>query len=139
MTLDDTVDQLLRGGIVSVGRIGERSSDQVLDCDRDGERGVGSEGVEVLGGAELGGRHVIGGRDITHGGWVTRTLLDLEAIGDGLANTEADEVVRADEGVGFTSRLSLTIDVLDDGRIQSEARVGVTGTSVGRGCSRGRR
>jgi hypothetical protein len=139
VTLDDTADQLLRSGIVSVGGVRERSGNQVANLEGDGERGVGLEGVEVLGEVEFGGRHVIDGRDITHGDGVTRTFLDLETIGDLLANTEADEVVRASKGVCFTSCLSLTIDVLNDGRIQRKAGVGVTSVSVGGWCSGGGR
>ena len=56
VTLDDTVDQLLRSSVVSVGRIRERSKDQVADCDGDGERSVGGNGVKVLREAEFGGR-----------------------------------------------------------------------------------
>jgi hypothetical protein len=138
MTLDDAVDQLLRGSIVSVGRVCERSGNQVADLEGDGERGVGSEGVEVPGEVEFGGGHVILGRDITHRDRIARTPLDLETIGNGLANTEAEEVVRANEGVCLTSRLSLTVDVLDDGRIQCKAGVGVTRVSVGGGCGGGR-
>jgi len=110
VTLDDTADQLLRSGIVSVGCVRERSGYQVADLEGDGERGVGGEGAEVLGEVEFGGRlpvtcqikfqesrarsyHVINGGDIAHGGGITRTFLDLESIGDFLANTEADEVI----------------------------------------------
>lgn len=56
VTLNDTIDQLLRGGIVSVGRIRERSGSQVANLERDGERGVGIDGIKVLGGVEFGGR-----------------------------------------------------------------------------------
>jgi len=56
VTLNDTIDQLLRSGIVSVGRIRERSGSQVEDLEGDGEWGVGSDGIEVLGGVEFGGR-----------------------------------------------------------------------------------
>ena len=110
VALDDTVDQLLRSGIVSVGRVRERSGNQIADLEGNGERAVGSDGVKILGEVEFGGRlaatykidsrrgrkrsyHAIFVRDITHGGGVTGTLLDLETIGNGLADTEADEVV----------------------------------------------
>jgi hypothetical protein len=138
MTLDLTIDQLLRSGIVCVGRVRERSGVKVVDLERDGELGVGSDGIKVLGGVELGGRHVVNGRDVAHGGGVARTSLDLETVGNGLADTEVDEVVRANEGVCLTSSLTLAIDFLDDGRIQCEAGVGVASVGVGRGCSRGR-
>jgi len=110
VTLDDAVDQLLRSGIVSVGRVRERSGNQIANLEGDGERGVGGEGIEVLGEVEFGGRlpvtgqidaqesrtrsyHVINGWDITHGDGVTRTFLDLETVCDCLANTESDKVV----------------------------------------------
>jgi len=60
VTLDDTANQLLRSGIVSVGRVRERSGNQVANLEGDCERGVGSEGVEVLGEVELGGRLPVG-------------------------------------------------------------------------------
>lgn len=56
VTLDLTIDQLLRSGIVSVGRVRERSGDKVVDFEGDGELSVGSDGIKVLGGVELGGR-----------------------------------------------------------------------------------
>jgi len=40
--------------------------------------------------------HVINGRNITHGGRVAGTRLDLLPIRNGLANTEADEVIPGD-------------------------------------------
>jgi len=132
VTLNDTVDQLLRGGIVSVGRVCERSGAQVADFEGDGERGIGSEGTKVLGEGELGGRHVIDGGNITHGDGVARTCLDLLAIGNSLSDTEADEVVRTNEGVLLTGCLSFTIDLLDDGRIQCKASRGIASAGVGR-------
>ena len=53
---NDTTGQLLRSGKVSVSRIREHSSFQVVDVQGYGELGVGRNGVEVLGGAEFGGR-----------------------------------------------------------------------------------
>ena len=86
---------------------------------------------------ELDGRHVVDTRDITHRGRVARAPLNLLAICDGLADAEADEIVatvkvsyksfcersrsslRADKGVRFAGSLTLTIDVLNDGGVQS--------------------
>ena len=110
MTLNDTADQLLRGRVVSVGRVRERSGDQVDDLDGNSERGVGRDGIEVLGTVELGGRlsvtcqinswksrtgpyHLINRRDITDGDGVARTRLDLQTVGNCLADAEVDEVV----------------------------------------------
>ena len=56
VALNDTIDQLLRSGIVSVGRIRKRSSNQVVNLEGDGEWGVGSNGIKVPGGVEFGGR-----------------------------------------------------------------------------------
>jgi len=38
-------------------------------------------------------RHVINGRNVTHGSRVARTRLDLLTIRKGLASTEADKVI----------------------------------------------
>lgn len=59
MTLNDTINQLLRSGEVSVGRIRELSGDQVVDLEGDGECSVGGKGIEVLGGGEFGGRLIV--------------------------------------------------------------------------------
>jgi len=110
VALDHTTDQLLRSGVVGVGRVRESSKNHVADFNGDGEFGVGSDGIKVLWEVELGGRlpvarqidsqksrtrtyHVIDGRNVTYGGRVARTCLDLFTIRKGLANTEADEVV----------------------------------------------
>jgi hypothetical protein len=138
VTLDDAINQLLRSSIVGVGRVRERSSDQVADLKGDGEWGIGSDGIEIVGEVEFGGGHVVDGGDITHRDGVTRTLFDLLAVGYGLPDTEADEVVRANERVCLTSCLSLTINILNDGRIQCEASRRVTGVSLNRGCGGGR-
>lgn len=47
VALDDTTGQLLGGSKVSVGRIRERSSGQVIDLEGDGERGVSRDGVKI--------------------------------------------------------------------------------------------
>lgn len=61
--------------------------------------------------------------DVTHGGRVTRTGLDLKAIRDSLSNTIIDKVVRGGEGVGLTSSgIFLTSQLgtcIDDTRIKS--------------------
>jgi len=56
VTLDDAINQLLRSGIVGVGRVRERSGNQVADLEGNGERSVGSEGTEVRGEVEFSGR-----------------------------------------------------------------------------------
>jgi len=110
VALNGTTDQLLRGGVISVVRIGERSGDHVVNFEGDGERGICSNGIKVLGGGEFGGRlsvtcqidsqtsggeihHLINGRNITHGNRVARTCPNLFTVRKGLANTGVDEVV----------------------------------------------
>lgn len=55
MTLDDTIDQLLRGGKVSIGRVYKCSGGHVVNLEGDGERSVGRDGVKVPGGVEFEG------------------------------------------------------------------------------------
>lgn len=121
MALDNTTDQLLGGSKVSVGRIRECSSGQVIDLEGDGEQGVSRDGVEIPGGLEFCGGHIINRRDVTHGGRVARTGLDLFTVGKGLADTVVDKVVWANEGVRLTSSLCLAVDILDHRRIEREA------------------
>lgn len=106
VTLDitGTVD-LLRSSKVVLGGVGEETSLEVSDGHRDGERGVGLDGVAVLGVLELGGRHVGLRGDDTHGRGVAGTGLDLftvcqRKVGDG--QTEVDEVVRRGERSNLT-------------------------------------
>ena len=102
----------------------------------DGERGVRLDVTTIGRELEFDGRHVVDTRNIAHRRGVARATLDLQAVCDGLADTEANEVVsrarlaarsscegprsslRADEGVRFTGCLTLTIDGLDDGGVQ---------------------
>jgi hypothetical protein len=108
------------------------------DTDHDnGECGVSLDVTTVGREFELDGRHIVDARNITHWRRVARATLNLLAIRESLADAETDEVVatvrlapktfcerprsslRADEGVCFTGRLTFTIDVLNDGRVQS--------------------
>lgn len=100
-----------------------------------GEWGVRLDITTVGRELELHGRHVVDAGNITHRGGVARASLNLLAVCDGLADTETDEVVartwstarflyktisslRADQGICFTGCLTLTIDVLNNGRVQ---------------------
>lgn len=56
VTLDDTIDQLLRSGKVGVGRVCKRSGVQIRDLEGDVEWSVGGNGVKVLWGVEFGAR-----------------------------------------------------------------------------------
>jgi hypothetical protein len=54
VSLNDTIDQLLRGSEVSACCIYKRSGIQVVDFESDVELGVGRNGTKVRGGLELG-------------------------------------------------------------------------------------
>jgi hypothetical protein len=143
VTPDDTTDQLLRSAEVCSVRVHERSGIQVVDLEGDVERGVSRNGVKVFRGDEFGARHVVNGRDIAHRGWVARACLDLNTIGNGLADTEVDEIVRANKGVYVAVPwCCCSVDVLDYGWVQCEAggwvaAVLVVIVSFGRGRRRG--
>ncbi len=61
----------------------------------DRESCVGFQGVEILGGYVFARGYVCGTCDQAHRDWVTRTSLDLLAVGDRLASrrAEIDEVI----------------------------------------------
>jgi len=120
-----SVVQLLRRGVVSIGGIGEGAGLHSFDVHGDSEWGVRLDITTVGRELELDGRHVVDTGNITHRGGVARAGLNLLAICNGLADTEADEVVGADKGIRFASCLTLAIDVLNDGRVQREGGLGV--------------
>ena len=107
VTLDITSTvNLLRSSEVVLLSVGEESSLEVVDGHRDGERGVGLDGIAVLGVLELGGRHVGLSSDDTHGCRVAGAGLDLLTIRKrkvGNSQTEVDEVVRRSERSNLTS------------------------------------
>lgn len=108
----------LGGGEVVLVRVHEESSLEVGDGHGDREGGVGLDDITVLGGLELGRRHVRLCGDHTHGRWVARTGLDLLSIGDGQVGdgqAEVDEVVVRSQRSNLTSGgLVLTV-VLETG------------------------
>jgi hypothetical protein len=112
--------QLLRRGKVSVLSVDEDPGLHALGIQDNRERGVGVDVTTIGRERKLAGRHVVDTGYITHGRRVTRAPLNLLAICDGLADAEVDEIVVADKGVRFTSRLSFTINVLNDAGVQSE-------------------
>lgn len=129
-----SIVQLLRGSIVGVGSVGEGTGLHSPDVHDDGEWGVRLDIAAVGRELELHGRHVVDAGNITHRGGVARASLNLLAVCDGLADTESDEVVGADQGVGFTGCLTLTINILNNGRVQGEGGLRVASvTTVGRG------
>jgi hypothetical protein len=121
VALDDTTDQLLGGSKVSVGRIRESSSGNVVDFEGDGERGVSRDSIKIPRGLEFCGGHIINRRDVTHGRRVARTGLHLFTVGEGLADTVVNKVVWADEGVRLTISLCLAVDFLDHRGVERKA------------------
>ena len=59
----------------------------------DGEWGVWLDVTTIGRERKLDRRHIVDGGNITHRCGVTRAFLDLLSVCDGLADTEADEVV----------------------------------------------
>jgi hypothetical protein len=109
VTNDATALELLRCGVVGVVGVGERTSLQVVDLDRELDGLVRLDVVTILGARENGGDHLVGGRNFSHDcsrlGYrkqrgihrrltdtVARSLLDLQTVGKSLALTEVDEV-----------------------------------------------
>lgn len=87
--------ELLRSTEVVALSVDEIASLHSLDCHRDGECRVRRSNVTHVGGELELARRLSGlGGDVTHGDGVARATLYLQAIGDGLAHTEVDEVVR---------------------------------------------
>jgi len=127
-----TAVQLLRCSVVSIGSVGEGTGLHSVNIQGDSERGVSLDVTTIGRELELDRWHVVDTRNIAHRRRVARTALDLLAICDGLADAEANEVVGADEGVCFTGRLTLTIDVLNNGGVQSKGglRVGISAVVV---------
>jgi len=118
-----SVVQLLRCSIVGIGSVGKVTSLHPLRIHDNGKRGVSLD-IAIIGRKlELDGRHVVDTRNVTHRRRVARASLNLLSICDGLADTEVDKVVGADEGVCFTGCLSFTIDVLNDRGVQGEGSV----------------
>jgi len=82
--------------VIFIG-VNKEASLHVLDGHLDGKSGVGLDRSKVLGINELRGWHIVGGRNNTHGGRVTRPSLDLFAVGNGQFDSRAkiDEIVFA--------------------------------------------
>lgn len=112
--------QLLRCSKVRCRCISKVTGLHPLCIQDNSERGIGVNVTTISRELELAGGHVVDARNITHRCRVTRASLNLEAICDGLANTEVDEVVTADERIRFTSFPTGTIDLLKDRGVQSE-------------------
>jgi len=135
--------KLLGSSEVVLLSVGENTGLHLLDVHLNGERSVGLDGVVVVGREdELGGGHVVEGGDITDGAGVARTFLDLLSVGDGLSNTEVNEVVGRGQGSGLASNgrvLAVVVETRgDDSRVESRRGLRVT-TSSGTGstCSSG--
>jgi len=127
-----SVVQLLGCSKVRCGGISEVTGLHPLCIQDNSERGVGVNVTAVGRELKLAGGHVVNARNITHRCRVARASLNLETICDGLADTEVDEVVGADEGICFTRPVGSTVDLLNDRRVQSEGslRVPVSITAI---------
>jgi len=127
-----SVVQLLRCSKVRRLSVGEVTGLHPLRVQDNGERGVGVNVTTVRRELKFAGGHVVNARNITHRRRVARAALDLQAICEGLADTEIDEVVRADEGVCFTWPRTGTIDLLNNRGVQSKGglRVPVVITAI---------
>jgi len=75
--------QLLRGRVVIGLGVDKVAGLEFLDFQFNRERLVLVDNLVVLREHKLARRHVAGGRDETHGGWVARAALDLLPVGDG--------------------------------------------------------
>lgn len=111
---------MLRRGVVGIGGVGEGTRLHSSRVHDNGERGVWLDVTTIRWELKFNGRHVVDTGNIAHRRRVARASLNLLAVCDGLANAEANEVVCADEGVRFAGCLTLTVDGLNDGRVQSK-------------------
>jgi len=98
----------LRGSVVGVVRVGERTGLQVGDLHGEVNLLVFLDALfVVLGAGEDRRDHVTNGRNISHDDTVAGSLLDLETVGEGLALAEVDEVGLVSEGRGLSIFLAL--------------------------------
>jgi len=98
----------LRGSVVGVVRVGERTGLQVGDLHGEVNLLVFLDALfVVLGAGEDRRNHVTNGRNISHDDTVAGSLLDLETVGEGLALAEVDEVGLVSEGRGLSIFLAL--------------------------------
>jgi len=98
----------LRGSVVGVVRVGERTGLQVGDLYGEVNLLVFLDALfVVLGAGEDRRDHVTNGRNISHDDTVAGSLLDLETVGEGLALAEVDEVGLVSEGRGLSIFLAL--------------------------------
>jgi len=126
-----SIVELLRRSIIGVGSVSEGTGLHSSRIHDNSERSVGLDVTTIGRELKLDGRHIIDTRNIAHWCRVTRATLNLLAVCDGLADTKADEVVGADEGVCFTGCLTLTINILNDGGVQGEGGLRVPISPVG--------
>jgi len=117
--LSTAVQLLGRSKVRRVG-IGKVTGLHSFRIQGNSEWGVGVNVTTVGRELKLAGGHVVDTRNITHRRRVARATLNLQAICDGLANTEIDEVVRANEGVCLTIPRAGTIDILNNRGVQSK-------------------
>ena len=84
--------ELLRSGIVGSIGVGEGTGLDVLDVGAEIECLVLLNVLTGLGIGDDGGDHLGRGGDLTHNDTITGACLDLQTVGQCLANTEVDEV-----------------------------------------------
>jgi hypothetical protein len=117
---EDTIAvNLSRGGkIIGLG-INKVASVKIRDGNVDSEILVGGDGIEVLGGLELGRRHTSRGENATHDRGVAATARDLASVGEGdilLGGAEVDKVVLRGQG-GNLARCGGALTVLRETRL----------------------
>lgn len=86
--------EILRSGVVGIGRIGEGTSGKVLHLNTELNRLTSGNIFTVLRVGDNGGDHVIPRRNAAHGNTVAATTLDLLTIGKSLSGADVDEVGR---------------------------------------------
>lgn len=106
-----TVSELLGSRVVGVVGVGEGSQVHVGDLDIDIEVLVRLRLIAGHGACDDGRRHVVLRWNLTHRDTVARTLLVLQAIGQGFAGAEVDEVGIISDGgsLALLSTLLLSI------------------------------
>jgi len=123
--------EALRGRIVRVIRVGELSSRQIGNLDRESHLGVWSHNVTVLRARKHCRNHTVCGRYLAHRDTVARSLADLESISKRFASTEVDEIGVVSRRssltlLGFLLETGRRAVLLNIGRVQGEVAAATT-------------
>lgn len=121
------VVQLLRSGEVGGLGVSEGTRLHSLRIQDNSERGVGIDVAAIWRELEFAGRHIVDTRNVTHRRRIARATLNLQTVCDSLADAEVDEVVSADKGICFASSIGVTVDILNDGGVQSKGSLRISG------------